>query len=59
MTTTSQTAFQVVEAKVAENENAMLPGSESLIVGTSHVITEIKDESATLQEPALLLYSGQ
>ena len=59
MTTTSQTAFQAMEAKVAANENGIPADSESLIVGTSHVITNVIDESATLQEPQLLLYSGQ
>jgi len=59
MTTTSQTAFQAVEAKVAANESGIPAGSESLIVGTSHFVTEITDESATLHEPLVLLYSGQ
>ena len=60
MTTTSQTAFQVMEAKVAAT-GAGIPteAPESLIVGTSHVVTAITDESAALPEPQLLLYSGQ
>jgi hypothetical protein len=32
---------------------------ESLVVGTSHVVTTIVDESAMLTEPQLLLYSGR
>lgn len=60
MTTTSQTAFQAVEAKVAAAGGGIpMAGSESLITGTSHVVTTITDESAALPEPQLLLYSGQ
>ena len=65
---TSQTAFQVMEAKVhsvSSNDNGILKTAtgvpEALVVGTSHVVTTITDESqpaATLTEPQLL-YSGK
>ena len=64
---TSQTAFQAMETKVnsvSSNENGVLKTTtgmpESLIVGTSHVVTAITAESlpeATLSEPPL--YSGK
>jgi len=60
ITTTSQTAFQAMEAKVAAARGEIpATGSESLIAGTSHIVTTITDESAALPEPPLLLYSGQ
>ena len=60
---TSQTAFQAMEAKV---KSASLLGSsadadESLVVGASHIVTTIMDESQSataLPEPQLL-YTGQ
>jgi hypothetical protein len=62
--TTSQTAFQAMDAKV--NSVGSVGGvstdaSESLVVGTSYAVTTITDElqpETTLTEPALLLYSG-
>lgn len=58
---TSQTAFQAMDAKVDSISSAggvqtNVPGS--VIVGTSHVITTIVDEAATLSEPQTLLYTG-
>ena len=63
--TTSRTAFQAMDAKVDLGSSVV--GSqtgvpESLIVGASHVITTIVDESqpaTSLTEPQVLLYSGQ
>ena len=65
---TSQTAFQVMESKVSSvssNDSGILKtaasASEPLIVGASHVVTTITDDSqpaATLTEPSLL-YSGK
>ena len=65
---TSQTAFQAMESKVSSvssNDNGILKTatgvSESLVVGTSHVVTTITEEpqsAATLTEPSLL-YSGK
>ena len=61
---TDLTAFQAMESKALSSPNApVVPSgvSESLIVGTSHVVTTITDNSqptATLTEPALL-YSGK
>jgi hypothetical protein len=57
--TTSKTAFQATDARVTGGGNA-IPNdtSESLVVGTSHVVTTITDESAVSTEPSLLLYSG-
>jgi len=61
VTTTNQTAFQAMEAKV--NTGTSIAGfqadhPESLIVGTSHVVTTIVDDTATLPEPQVLLYTG-
>ena len=59
--TTSRTAFQAMDAKVNPASSASVVqanASESLIVGTSHVVTTIVDEAATLSEPQTLLYSG-
>jgi len=58
---TSQTAFQAMDAKV--NSGSSIGGIqtnalESLVVGTSHVVTTIVDETTTLTEPQTLLYSG-
>ena len=65
---TSQTAFQAMESKVgsvSSTDNGILKTasgvSESLVVGTSHVVTTITEEpqsAATLTEPSLL-YSGK
>jgi len=63
--TTSQTAFQVMGAKVDLGSSVVgfqTGAPESLIVGTSHVVTTIVEESqpaASLTEPPLLLYAGQ
>ena len=62
--TTSQTEFQAMDAKIeaasgthsASADGLQTPGS--VIVGTSHIVTTIVDESATLPEPQVLLYSG-
>ena len=61
VTATSRTAFQAMDAKVssASGGGFQANASESLVVGTSHVVTTIVDESATLTEPQLLLYSGR
>ena len=61
---TDLTAFQAMDSKVTSSPNALVAASgnsESLIVGTSHVVTMITDHSqttTTLTEPALL-YSGK
>jgi len=65
---TNNTAFQAMEAKiktVSSDDGGILKTttgvSESLVVGTSHVVTTITDESqpvAALTEPQLL-YSGK
>jgi len=59
--TTSQTAFQAMDAKVssASGSGFQTSAPESLVVGTSHVVTTITDEAAMLTEPQLLLYSGR
>jgi len=63
--TTSQTAFQALDAKVnlSTSTAGFQAGTpESLIVGASHVVTTIVDESqpaAPLTEPPVLLYAGQ
>jgi len=65
---TSQTAFQAMEAKANTSlsiESGMVKTvsgvSESLVVGTSHIVTTIADESPAvdLSEPQQLLYSGK
>ena len=62
--TTSQTAFQVMDARTStvSSANSVQTGTpESLIVGASHVVTTIMDEgqpTATLNEPQVL-YSGK
>ena len=54
--TTSHTAFQAMEAKA---NAAVSTNFESLVVGASHFVTTITDESDTpLTEPQQLLYSG-
>jgi len=62
VTPTSQTAFQAMDSRVTSSSPATTLGApESLIVGTSHVVTTITDDSqpaATLTEPATL-YSGR
>jgi len=64
MASTNQTAFQALDAKVGSGNIANgfpTDTPESLIIGTSHVITTIVDESqpTTLTEPQTLqLYSG-
>jgi hypothetical protein len=61
---TDLTAFQTMDSKVVSSPNALVVSSgvsESLIVGTSHVVTTITDHSqptTTLTEPAHL-YSGK
>jgi len=60
--TTSRTAFQAMDAKVNATSSAggfQSNASESLVVGTSYVVTTIVDEPATLSEPQVLLYSGR
>jgi hypothetical protein len=63
--TTSQTAFQALDAKVnlSTSTAGFQAGTpESLIVGASHVVTTIVDESqpaAPFTEPPVLLYAGQ
>ena len=61
MRETSLTAFETMDAKVTNTGGSLAGTSESLIVGASHVVTTIADESLpeTLTEPQLLLYSGQ
>ena len=61
VTATNQTAFQAMDAKI--NTASAVGGFqtdnlESLIVGTSHAVTTIVDEAATLPEPQVLLYTG-
>jgi len=59
---TSQTAFQAMDEKVntaSAGSGFQLDTPETLVVGTSHVVTTIVDETATLSEPQLLLYSGR
>ena len=58
---TSQTAFQAMDAKIdsASGNGFQANAPESLVVGTSYVVTTIVDEAATLTEPQLLLYSGR
>lgn len=62
ITSTNQTAFQVMEAKdkAVPSGGISADTPESLVVGTSLIVTTITDESvpATLSEP-LTLYSGQ
>ena len=59
MATTSQTAFQAMDAKV-NPVAAGGSGPESVVVGTAYAVTTITDESQPepLTEPPLLLYSG-
>ena len=56
--TTSKTAFQAMEAKVTTDSTISGDAFGSLIVGASHVVTTITDESTVLNEPATL-YSGK
>ena len=63
VTSTSQTAFQVLEEKnkAVPASGIATNASESLVVGTSPIVTAIVDESApatTLSEPQIL-YSGK
>ena len=62
MATTSQTAFQAMDAKVSSNTAAWSADTpESLVVGTAYAVTTITDESQPeppLTEPSLLLYTG-
>ena len=62
---TSQTAFQAMDAKVNAASSVSVGTQtdvpESLIVGTSHVVTTVTDEPqpvATLSEPQLLYAGG-
>jgi len=56
---TSQTAFQAMDAKVnSASVGWQTNAPESLIVGASHVVTTIVDES-TAQTESQLLYSGR
>jgi len=51
-----------MDAKVtaaSSGSGFQLNAPETLVVGTSHVVTTIVDETATLSEPQLLLYSGR
>jgi len=61
---TSQTAFQAMDSKVNPMVSSFASGiqtnvPESLVVGTSHVLTSIVDETTPLTEPQTLLYSGR
>jgi len=56
--TTNQTAFQAMEAKAVTGNGSLGDAPESLVVGASHVVTTITDESTPLTEPAML-YSGK
>ena len=64
MASTSQTAFQAMEAKTGSSSVAMGSSAdvaESLAVETSHVVTTITDETqpaAVLSEPQLLYPGG-
>jgi len=61
VTATSKTAFQAMDAKVGTGVSSagfQTDNPESLIVGTSHVVTTIVDDSAPLSEPQVLLYTG-
>jgi hypothetical protein len=62
MATTSQTAFQAMDAKVNSTTTTWSSGTpESLVVGTAYAVTTITDElqpEPPLAEPPLLLYSG-
>ena len=55
---TSNTAFQAMEAKASSGFSADTP--ESLVVGTSHVVTTISEDSqpAAVPTESQLLYSG-
>ena len=55
---TSNTAFQAMEAKSSSGSSA--DASESLIVGMSHLVTTISDDSPPAAAPpeSQLLYSG-
>jgi len=58
VTATSKTAFQVIDAKVNTGTGFQTDHPESLIVGTSHVVTTIVDNAAPLPEPQMILYTG-